>query len=492
MRTPTGARRPFPMARALACGALAASAGCATLRATVSGYATGPNGITRSQLRLREALVDADFAKALAWREDDALLQDLTTGAAAFYAKQFTRSAAVFDTAALLADDRIIASLSRNGLAALTNDMARPYQPRRTERLFIPYYGMLSYVQLGAWEDAAVEARRLVALLDQFGEDRDDGERAVHGAMQHLAGAVFERAGDPDAAQVAYRAAHALSAPLPDSPPRGTIADQGELLVVVERGFVAHRATETIDIELGDDDRDSLEGDDDHRRRTAARIAADAAGGVQWGHASTTAVTNQLSLPTYAPARHHHHHDDDDDGYHLTIAFPALRRSALSARGAVRLAVDGVAVDGMVASAVVDDASEVDARRERVAIATRAVARAAAKYVVTKAIKDKKGETAGKIANFGASLLERADVRSWHLLPQMITLARVRVPAGTRTVRIDLGDGDGVRTIDLGPAVVRAGMLTIVPVRLWRDPPLAPAPLVVAEADTLCPMVFCQ
>jgi hypothetical protein len=497
MRAATGAgHRGVHVAWALLCAALVTATGCATLRATVAGYATGPDGISWSQQRLRQALVDADFAKALAWHEDDALLQALTTGATAYYAKQFSRSAAVLDTAALLADDRITASLSRDGLAAVTNDMARPYQPRRTERLFIPYYAMLSYVQLGAWEDASVEARRLVGLLDQFGEDRDAGERAMHGAMEHLAGAVFERAGERDAAQVAYRAAHALLAPLPETVSRGTIADEGELLLVVERGFVAHRTTETIELELGDDDRDSLRGDDEHRRRTAARIAANATEtGTRQGNASATAVTSRLSVPTFVPSRRRHH-DNEDDDYHLTVAFPSLRRSARQWGGEVRLAVDGTPVDGVTASAVIDDASEVDARRERVALATRAVARAAMKYVVTKAIKDKKGEAAGQIANFGASLLERADVRSWHVLPQAITLTRVRVPAGTRAVRLDVGDGSGVRTFDVGMATVRAGALTIVPLRLWRDPrpqPAVPAPVpVAAEADSVCLMVFCQ
>ena len=495
MRTSTGPGRWIARGcRALVCTGLATATGCATLRATVAGYATGPNGITRPQQQLRQALVDADYTKALAWHEDDALLQALTTGVAAYYAGQFTRSAAVLDTAALVADDRITASLSRDGLALVTNDMARPYQPRRTERLFIPYYAMLSYVQLGAWEDAAVEARRLVALLDQYGEERDQGERTVHGAMQHLAGAVFERAGERDAAQVAYRAAHALAPVLPESTSRSTIADEGELLIVVERGFVAHRATETIELELDGDERDSLGGDDEHRRRAATRIIADAGIGGRRNDAGTSAVTSALTLPTFAPSRRRHHHDDDD--YHLTVAFPSLRRSLRPWGGDVRLAVDGTAVDGVTMSAVVDDASEVDARRERVALATRAVARAATKYVVTKAVKDKKGEVAGKIANFSASLLERADVRSWHVLPQTVTLARVRVPAGTRAVRIDVGEGWSVRTVDVGTAFVRAGTLTIVPVRVWRDPPPQPAramPVpVVAEADTVCTMVFCQ
>ena len=498
MRTPTGAGRLSTLVQAaLMCGALVTGTGCATLRATLSGYVTGPNGISRSQQELREALVNADFAKALAWHEDDALLQSMTTGVAAYYANQFARSAAVLDTAALLADDRITASLSKDGLSLVTNDMARPYQPRRTERLFIPYYAMFSYVRLGAWEDAAVEARRLVGLLAQLSEERDDGERAVHGAMEHLAGAVFERAGERNDAQVAYRAAHALLAALPETIARGTIADEGELLVVVERGFVAHRATETIELELDDDDRDSLRQDGDSRRRATGRIAERITGGErrQARAGSASAVASAYGLGTYAPPRHRRHdHDDDDDGYHLTVAFPLLRRSAHPWGGDVRLAVDDAAVAGMTVSSVVDEASEVDARRERVALATRALARAATKYVVTKAIKDKKGEVAGSIANFGASLLERADVRSWHLLPQEVSIVRVRVPAGTRAVRVQVGEGWAVRTVELGNVVVRRGELTIVPVRLWRDPPpaavVAPTP-VLADADAGCATLFC-
>jgi hypothetical protein len=458
MRTPTGAglltRLPGWM---LLCAGLVAGTGCATLRATFSGYATGPNGIARPQQRLRQAFVEQDFAKALAWREDDALLRRLTTGVASYYAKQFARSAAVLDTAALLADDRITASLSRNGLSFVTNDMARPYQVRRTERLFIPYYAMLSYAQLGAWEDAAVEARRLVGLLAQYGEDRDAAERAVHGAMQHLAGAVFEHAGERNDAQVAYCAAHALFSALPESIPRGTIADEGELLVVVERGFVAHRTTESVELLVGGHDRDSLRFGDQADHRSGR------------GH--------------------------DDEDYYLSVAFPALRRSARPWGGEVRLAVDGTDVRGLSVSSVVDDASEADARRERAALATRAVARAAAKYAVVKTVKDKQGEVAGKLANIGGWLLERADVRSWHLLPQEITLVRVRVPAGTRMVRVEVGEGWAVRSADVGGVVVRRGELTIVPVRLWRDPAagrvVEPAERIVAISDSACMGVFC-
>lgn len=485
MRIPTGGGRFSRLLHlTLLCAGLAAGTGCATLRATLGGYGTGPDGISRPQQRLRQTLVEGDFVKALAWREDDALLQLLTTGVAAYYAAQYARSATVLDTAALLADDRITARLSRNALSLVTNDMARPYQLRRTERLFVPYYAMLSYVQLSAWEAAAVEARRLVGLLAQYGDDRDAGERGVHGAMQYLAGAVFERAGEANEAQVAYRVAHALSSALPDTITHTESADEGELLLVVERGFVAHRATEIIELFLGEADRDSLRLHGDGHRRTLSRIAERVTSeGRESRHGAS--VLSGVSL-SFGSRTDHPTRDGDDDSY-IALAYPALRRSARPWGGAVRLSVDGRAVASLGVSSVVDDASAVDANRERIGIAARAVARAVAKYAVTTTVEEKKGRVAGTFARIGASLLERADVRSWHLLPQEITIVRARVPAGTRAVRVQVGEGWAVRSVDAGNVVVRAGTLTMVTVRLWRDPvsgpPATPEAAAAAAAD---------
>jgi hypothetical protein len=466
---------------------LLSSTGCATLRATFGGYATGPDGISRPQQRLREAMAASDFVAALASREDDALLRTLNVGIASYYAAQYARSAAVLDTAALVADDRITASLSRNALSLLTNDMARPYQPRRTERLLIPYYGMLAYARLGAWEDAAVEARRLAGLLAQYADDRDDAERSLHAVLLHLSGAVFERAGNRGEAEVSYRAAHVLSFALSDSLVPADSGGAGDLVVVVERGFVAHRTTESIDIYLGDTDRDSLGQSDESRRRTASRLARTAG---TWGGGDirqTTAGAARIDgIPLYSTRRRHH---DDDDEHYLSVAFPVLRRSARPWGGAVMVTADDrQAVPGQLV-AEVDDASAADERRERVAVASRAIARAATKYAVAKTIREKKGETAGTIAEFAGNMLERADVRSWHLLPRELTLARVRLAPGARHVRLLIGRDDERRTVDLGTVTIVAGAVTIVPIRLWSDPP-APAPepaaAAVAARDSRC------
>jgi hypothetical protein len=119
-----------------------------------------------------------------------------------------------------------------------------------------------------------------------------------------------------------------------------------------------------------------------------------------------------------------------------------------------------------------DDAASADERRERADLLARAVMRAAAKYAITKAVKDEKGEVAGRIANIGASLLERADVRSWHLLPQEIALVRVRAPTGQHQLQLAIGGPDASR-VELGPINVRPGLTTITAVRLWREPTMA-------------------
>lgn len=466
--------------RATVVAALLVTGGCATLRNTIGSYDTGPLGIARPQQRLREALVHADFAAAMDWREDDALLRALNTGVAAFHAGDYLRSAAVLDSAALLADDRITASLSRNGLALITNDMARPYQPRRTERLFIAYYGMLAYARLAQWEDAAVEARRLSALLARYGTDRGEDERATHATLHYLAGAVFERAGEPTSAQVAYDNAALLVPRQGDASTVALDAGEGEILVVVERGFIAHRTNESINVFLGDDSDSARHGRGHAHPRTSIamdeRVERPAAtgGGRPGVMAKVTGSVQKVAEPRGQERRSDR--DADDDEYWLSVAFPALRRSP-HVTGAANLELDAWPAATMATSALLDDASSADERRERVAMLTRASARAATKLAVAKAVKDKKGKAAGKLANLGVSLMERADVRSWHVLPQEITLLRLRAPLGVHIVMLRLGAGEGARTVELAPVTVSPGQLSITNVRVWseRSTPLAVA-----------------
>ena len=352
---------------------------------------------------------------------------------------------------------------------------------------------MLAYARTDDWEDAAVEARRLLALIAQYDDGREDAERALHATLAQLAGAVLERGGRTDEGRVAYRAAHRIAEttqaeyPIPGR-------DEGELLVVLERGFVAPRVTEKIDVFVGDDDARRRPGDPRRERTDDSDEVADDGSAPAADPRRTTNASAVLGPDgTFAadsarsPRHGRRHRHDDDADYWIAIAFPALRASARGWGTAAQLDADGTGRETVRIAAVVDDAANADERRDRLAMLARATARAGAKYALSKAVKDKKGESAGTLANYGASLLERADVRSWHLLPQTVELLRARMPAGAHTVRVKLTDGASARTIELGTVVVRAGTLTILPYRVWRDDDArsAPASIAVGAGRTL-------
>ena len=100
-------------------------------------------------------------------------------------------------------------------------------------------------------------------------------------------------------------------------------------------------------------------------------------------------------------------------------------------------------------------------------ILIKAVARAAVKYTVVNAIADD-SEVAQVIGNAVAALLERADTRSWTLLPSDLHIVRLQLPAGTHQVFVDFdAGGRGPRPLVLEGVEVVAGQVTVVAVRAW-------------------------
>lgn len=256
------------------------STGCARL---FSSYDVAPNGMPRSDDALRRLLVAGRADSALVRVEprgesapEDELLRSLYGGILGHYAGRYDSSSAALQLASDLADDRYTKRVSRAVLSLVTNDKALPYEPGGTERLLIHYYAALNYLRQHDTSGAAVEARRLSALLE-----RDDApaDKSLHGWLRYFSGTVFEAAGERNDADVAYRNARALlgSGVLPagdESPGGERTADlgagSGEVVVLVEQGFVAHRVEQAITVPLYDFEMDRLSGGETASRLTAA------------------------------------------------------------------------------------------------------------------------------------------------------------------------------------------------------------------------------
>ncbi|HEX6557962.1 MAG TPA: hypothetical protein VF021_00825 [Longimicrobiales bacterium] len=467
---------------------------CCGCSSVLSSYDVAPNGLIRSEYRFRRYLASGHADSALlqirkspkkSKLPKDDLLRLLFEGVAAHYAGDFERSAAAFDRASLLADDRSTKSISRAALSVMVNDLSLAYEPSRTERLLLPYYAALTYAQAGDLADAAVEARRLSALLQSL-QDHDHAPDKPLGAFLHyFAGSIFEAAGLRVDAAVSYRNAYTLDASvLPKvPPPAGDSA--GDVVILVEHGFAPHRVQESLFVMLGVDERKRFEHDrnDDERRTTAsqvaARVLAFASGDgprsgeprarTLWVPAPTETKASTESKPcepadSTAKKDKQDCDDDDDEPYLLRMSWPVMYAPARPMPAPV-LRVDSTAVAAASQLHIADAVLE-DFRAEQPVIVARTVARAAAKYLLTRSAKKSAGKhealgtVIGAISNIGGALTEQADIRSWHLLPGVITVTRVRLSPGTHTLTLDGND--------LGNVHIAAGRVTVLSKRIWQ------------------------
>lgn len=410
----------------------------------------------------------------------DALLRTLQRASVLRHVGRWAESNAEFERAEREIDLRYTRSLRRAAGSLLLNDGVLAYVPGRSERAMIPVYRMLNYLALGDTEGAAVEARKAGAAGERTGERCADGP-----VSEYLAGMVFAAAGERNDALVALRHAAAESTacgggapaealvrdlvrsaeraglleaadslrvryglvPLPASP------EMGELVLVVEDGWVAHRESEDVLIPVPGADTDSLDpGDDEEVARIAARISA-----------------RLLSPDRRAWA------DDGTDGYLLRLAWPTIRRPRSGV--AIRIWVDDTAVPAAAAEDLsAGVARDLDAARA--AIAARTVARGLAKYLITREVERKAekqggewlGSLLGAVANTAGNLTERADTRSWTLLPGHVWMARLSLPPGEHRVRLELRDANGARSVDLGTVRIGGGEVAFASRRLWGSP----------------------
>ena len=462
--------------------------GCASL---FGGAALAPNGLRVYDHELRRLLRSGSADSALALlapelsEEGDELLRLQHEVVAAHYAGDYRRSSEALERALLLAEDRYTKSVTEALLSVLTGDRTLPYDPPAPERALLHYYGALNYLRIGDPEEAAVEARRLAFRLGRI-EEEDPSEVTpeLRASLWHFTGAVHETAGEHNDAAVAYRRARAVASTetpaglAAASPPRspggspfgaGTAGPDGtgHVVVVVERGFVAHRVERDLTVLLlpGELDRlrtledyDADEEDDpdlDVVRRIAERTFHGGRPARSWrwfgrGSDDEDPILFRIAWPEYAPS-----------------ASPPGPATVVAARARAR----PIAVTDLSA------AVEAAYRDRRVADLAKALLRAVVREELADAIEDEVseedetlGEVAGWAARIGGALLERADTRSWHLLPGRLELFRLELPAGRHEIAalLPLRAGGGHDRLDLGTVEVRPGRVSVVSGRYWR------------------------
>ncbi|HEX6069683.1 MAG TPA: hypothetical protein VFZ18_07655 [Longimicrobiaceae bacterium] len=474
----------------------------------------------------------AAFADRSPLAPRDRLLRALQEAVVLHQAGDYAASNARLEWAEVEADLRYTRSLSRQVGSILVNDNVLAYTPTAGELAMVPYYRMLNYLAMRDLAGALVEARKANAVLARF--DREPLERCNEdGMVQYLAGLVQRAAGEMNDALVSLRQAERFLAGCPGTgggaaaavaadlhrtaraagvtEVADSIAERydlqgevaaggamGDLLVVVEHGFVAHRTEEALHVPLVDDDLKDLDSEDEDG---LTRLAA---------HITSRLMLEQDGRDHWGRRRRHYRSgwsDALDGAYILRLAWPTYRLESNRPR-AVRLGVG----DAVAAPIEVGDLSLVmreELADERPAMLARLVLRGLTKYLVSREVEQKTekkhGDTAGfllgRLTNLAANQLEQADTRSWSLLPDRISILRLRLAPGSYPVTLEVFGEQGESSVrELGEVTIEPGRLAVLRQRVWagdaegrweeefdplevEEPAMVADSVVVADAD---------
>lgn len=92
-------------------------------------------------------------------------------------------------------------------LTLISNPNVKPYKPEDFEIVMVNYFMALNYIQLGQYDDAIVECKRINIKLNQLNDKyKDHKNRYQRDAFAHnLMGIIYEANGDFNNAFIAYR-----------------------------------------------------------------------------------------------------------------------------------------------------------------------------------------------------------------------------------------------------------------------------------------------
>lgn len=318
------------------------------------------------------------------------------------------------------------------------------YQAPPYEKLLVNTLNMINYLERQDLNGAKIEARRLAVMQKYVSDQLNEPKNSILGLGGFLAGLAFEKSGDTEQALRYYDQAlgfdgfDSLRDPvrllLPASPMRTprlneiendkTVppksleeSNEGELILVVGYGRVPHKISNRIPIGLA-----------------LTLFASDI-------NPTDQAAANKLAA----------------EGLVTWVNFPTLgKEQGEYADPTCLMDTQSVALGhGTNVSAEV----RMEWHKIEGKIVASAITRTIARFAVGEGIQTATGRgngtvgVVGFIASLGAqatlAALDTPDTRSWETLPARVAVARIRIPAGQHTIRLDARGVSRTQVIDM-------------------------------------------
>ena len=396
-------------------------------------------------------------------------LYQMDKGMLQHVAGQYPESIQSLSTAEALTDDLYTRRISSEIGAFMTSDNALPYEGEEFEKVLLNVMLAVNYAQLGLWDDALVEARKVDHKLTVLNDRNQKRMTYSKDALaRYLSGMLYEATGDMNNAFVAYRLAldafeqyrRTYGTPTPDLlrqdllrvsealglvqeheeykqafagipwQPESASQGSGEIVFITYAGHAPFKRDQFVDIPFSADALSLVLATRryDHPESRDQRAAESILYGLN-GRVLSLAIPRFVRRPS---------------GVAYTEAVIADKNVRYGSRSAMMEDITAIAVK--------------DLEERLVRTTAKAVARAAWKYALAEAVRvgvrgavgEKDGGAfvgalAGAMARMIAIGSEEADKRSWATLPDKIHVGRLKVPPGTYDVELrHVGVGGGV------------------------------------------------
>ena len=355
----------------------------------------------------------------------DQMLYYLNKGTLLHYQGNYTASNQQFESAKSLMDKLSAISLLEQTGSIMVNDTMKSYEGVPNEQLLIYAFEELNYLQSGNVDEAAVEARQF-DIKQRLIAGKDLSAKYLYGAfVRYLNGMTYEEVGEKDSARIDYRKAvdgyKAQSSFTGFGVPAALKADLDRL---------ENPQTKSRPVAAGKSAGSKTQSPDARNNGEVVFILNDGLG--------PTLAENIVSVANPDPQH---------GTAILSVAVPKfVQRPVPVARFEIS---DG---SESATSELVEDVNAIARKslEDRLpAITARAVARMVAKNAMAKKIKNQ-SENAGSgalllsiVTDVGAIVSERADTRSWSLLPGNFLMARLALPSGTHDLKVAYYDHSG-------------------------------------------------
>lgn len=320
-------------------------------------------------------------------------------------------------------------SISTHAGAMVTNDNLLPYVGEDFEKVLIHLFSALNYAGMAQWDDALVEARQVDARLNLL-NDRD-GQKNLYkedASARYLSGILYEARGEFNDAFISYRKAHDAfqdykkfyQTPIP--------ARLGFDLIRLSR--ILHLSEEQEAYQQAFPQAVSL---------LSSPAPQNVGEMVVVGYTGRSPIKEDYFVDAPVP-------DGNGGVYIARVAFPKF----VSRPSQVEFAEVTFRQGETVLSQRLDLLEDITAIAKKnledhvARISSKAIARAATKYLATRTAKNqakKKGgkraeALAGFLGNLYSVVSEESDKRSWQTLPGKIHLARMLLSEGEWEARI--------------------------------------------------------